>query len=152
MDEIKIGSVVLNPKQPAWGPGKVLYLQGGNAKIFFRDDEDKEIRNLKLDKLPLALAPEQRDEALDSLPPFNGTTFDVKETWVSFESAVARFQKFFPLGFNDETYLGVGDVKADTGERNYKVKAHEQYVEVLGAGQAESMLERGKIEELASRV
>ena len=85
MAEIVIGSVVLNSNQPGWGPGKLLSLVGGKAKIFFRDGADQEIRHLKLGSLSLELAPEQRDDALDNLPPFDGTRFEVNKSWVSFD-------------------------------------------------------------------
>lgn len=153
MAKIEIGWIVVNPDQPTWGPGKVLSVVGDKAKIFFRDASDREIHHLKLGKVPLELAPEQNDDVLDNLPPFDGTRFEVRESWVSFESGVARFLRFFPKGFEDESYLGVQDLRADgPGERNYKWKAHLQYVETLGDGQAEALLERGEIEELARRV
>jgi hypothetical protein len=85
MAENVIASVVLNPNPPGWGPGKLLTLAGGKAKIFFRDDADQEIRHLKLGSLPLELAPEQRDDALDNSPRFDGTRFEVNKSWVSFD-------------------------------------------------------------------
>ncbi|MDQ2871367.1 MAG: hypothetical protein M3S32_11525 [Acidobacteriota bacterium] len=53
-----------------------------------------------------------------------------------------KFLRFFPGGFRDETYLD--------WERNYKAAAHAQWLEVLGPERFRSLLEAGRVEEVAA--
>jgi hypothetical protein len=54
-----------------------------------------------------------------------------------------KFLRFFPGGFQDETYLD--------WERNYKWEAHERWTEVLNREAHEAMLSRGEFAEFAAR-
>lgn len=54
-----------------------------------------------------------------------------------------KFLRFFPAGFDDETYLD--------WERGYKWEAHERWNEQLGKAEFQSLLRAGKFEEIARR-
>ncbi|HUQ50298.1 MAG TPA: hypothetical protein VM056_06255 [Terriglobales bacterium] len=54
-----------------------------------------------------------------------------------------KFLRFFPGGFRDETYID--------WERDYKVKAHEQWNESLGKAEFQRLLNSGAFEEIAAR-
>ena len=54
-----------------------------------------------------------------------------------------KFLRFFPRGFNDETYL--------SWEREYKWSAHQRWLELLDPVEMRAMLKRGEHAELARR-
>jgi hypothetical protein len=54
-----------------------------------------------------------------------------------------KFLRFFPGGFQDETYID--------WERGYKWAAHEQWTEVLGRAKYRSLLQHGEFTEIAAR-
>jgi hypothetical protein len=54
-----------------------------------------------------------------------------------------KFLRFFPGGFQDETYID--------WERGYKWTAHEQWNEVLGRAKYRSLLQNGEFAEIAAR-
>src|SRR5687768_1726670 len=53
-----------------------------------------------------------------------------------------KFLRFFPGGFQDETYLD--------WERNYKATAHDRWQEVLERSQFHALLRRKQFEEIAA--
>ena len=55
---------------------------------------------------------------------------------LTLDAAIERFLRLFPMGFDDPGYLG--DRK--TGERNYKLAAHEHYQAHLGDGKLGDVL------------
>jgi len=52
-----------------------------------------------------------------------------------------KFLRYFPKGFQDETYID--------WERGYKWKAHEQWMEALGANEFKSLLTKQRFSEIA---
>jgi hypothetical protein len=54
-----------------------------------------------------------------------------------------KFLRFFPGGFQDETYID--------WERGYKWQAHEQWNEVLDRGKYRALLKNGEVAEIAAR-
>lgn len=54
-----------------------------------------------------------------------------------------KFLKFFPGGFDDETYID--------WERGYKWEAHERWNDQLGRAEFQSLISAGKFEEIARR-
>lgn len=67
MNEFAIGTIMVHPKSPAWGPGKVVRADGRFAFVVWRDTFDQ-AKNM--DTAYLAIAAGQSDEILDNLPPF----------------------------------------------------------------------------------
>ena len=146
------GTLVDHPRLPEWGPGKVLAVDGANVTVYFRDAPEtrpgQAVKKINTCLAPLRKAGKQSDPFLDHLPPFDGVGFGSKKPRLSLEKGIEVFLKCFPLGFEDPGYLA--DKK--TGERAYKVKAHQLYVETLADGKAEDLLEAGDIDELRRRV
>jgi hypothetical protein len=143
-NEVCVGTLVENPTVPAWGPGKVVHLRGDTAHVFFRDFEDHRAKRFKADYLRIADV--QSGPILDNLPPFveKSGEFSLSSRRVTMDQAVAKFMGIYPGGFFDEGYLG--DLKR--GERSYKWKAHEMWLQAFGEGRAEEMLASGGIAEM----
>jgi hypothetical protein len=146
-----VGTVVLHPKRPEWGPGKILeVLTGGKVVIYFRDAPEEArgdaIKTISTNHVHLEVAEIQQDPMLDNLPPYRDGEFKgAKNPRLSIDEAVERFLSEHPRGFEDPKYIG--EVGGE-GERAYKVNAHELWRNTLGEGQAREMLEEGRIEDL----
>ena len=151
-DAYQVGMLVTHPGCSDWGLGKVLEVKGNKVKIHFKDDHEKDFRTISVDLVPLEIATDQSDPTLDNLPPFSGDHFDVKAKRVTINDGIQRFNQIFPRGFHDPDYLGTGKSGAqDSGERRYKIKAHEHYLEALGQGCGPDLLAKGDIDELILR-
>ena len=140
------GMLVRHPKKPEWGLGKVLVAGGGSATVFFKDDP-ADYRKFLLDRISLDIAEIQSDPILDNLPPFVDGKFSTKTKKVTIQDGIEEFKRRFPLGFEDPSYLG-GKSVGVYGERNYKLHAHERYLEAFGDGRGEALLAAGKFDEL----
>ena len=151
-DAYQVGMLVTHPGCSEWGLGKVLEVKGNKVKIHFKDDHEKDFRTISSDLVPLEIATDQSDPTLDNLPPFSGDHFDVKAKRVTIDDGIQRFKQIFPRGFHDPDYLGTGKTGAqEFGERRYKIKAHEHYLETLGQGRGPDLLAKGDIDELIRR-
>ncbi len=139
-----------HPTKPDWGLGKVLAMQGNNVTIYFKDDATDH-RTFLIDKIKLNVADDQSDPMLDKLPPFVKGAFVTKTKKVTIREGIEAFKKQLPGCFADPNYLGVGDVDV-VGERNYKLRAHQIYLDGFGDGKGEALLESGKIDELCDLV
>ena len=147
---INEGVLVRHPTKPDWGLGKVLAMQGNNVTIYFKDDATDH-RTFLVDKIKLNVAEDQSDPMLDKLPPFVKGAFVTKTKKVTIQEGIEAFKKQLPGCFADPNYLGVGDVDV-VGERNYKLRAHQRYLDGFGDGKGEALLESGKIDELRDLV
>jgi len=147
---INEGVLVRHPTKPDWGLGKVLAMQGNNVTIYFKDDATDH-RTFLIDKIKLNVADDQSDPMLDKLPPFVKGAFVTKTKKVTIQEGIEAFKKQLPGCFADPNYLGVGDVDV-VGERNYKLRAHQRYLDGFGDGKGEALLESGKIDELRDLV
>ncbi len=65
---LKVGMIVDHPNKPDWGPGKVVYLGGGMAHVFFREQLSRQAKVLMTNLAKLTEADEQHDPVLDMLP------------------------------------------------------------------------------------
>jgi hypothetical protein len=136
-DEWQIGTLVVNPAKPVWGPGKVVKIVPGRVYVVWRDLPEREAKLMVTSALQRAVG--QNDPVLDNLPPLiekDGRPALPKDR-VTFEQAVSAFQAKFPRGFEDPAYID--DPKV--GERQYKWLAHEYYLERLGGGKLRELLE-----------
>jgi hypothetical protein len=140
------GMLVRHPKKSEWGLGKVLVVGAGSATVFFKDDP-ADHRIFLLDRTSLDIAEIQSDPTLDNLPPFVNGTFATKNKKVTMQDGIEEFKRRFPLGFEDPRYLG-GKSVGVVGERNYKLRGHERYLEAFGDGRGEALLAAGKFDEL----
>ena len=82
---IEADSYVVNPKMLAWGPGRVLQLEGAKAVVCFRDaGADAPGDGLKTMVLrALETSPVQSDAWLDNLLPFKNGKFQVTQPRVT---------------------------------------------------------------------
>lgn len=144
------GALVRHPKKSEWGLGKVLVVSTGSATVYFKSD-NTDHRTFLLDRVRLDIADVQSDPILDKLPPFINGAFATKEKKVTIQDGIEAFNRRFPLGFEDPKYLEVSSGELG-GERNYKFRAHERYVESFGGGSGEQLLADGQLDELRERV
>ncbi len=151
--EFSAGQLVRHTGRPDWDLGKVLQVQGNKVRVFFKGDAEKDVRTLIAGKAPLDLAASQSDPQLDNLPPLQGDDFGLKAGKVTLSDGLRRFSEIFPRGFQDPDYIGSGKAGGgEAGEREYKWRAHELYVELLGEGRGQALLDEGDVEEVAKRV
>jgi hypothetical protein len=148
--KLKEGMIVEHPlKHNEWGPGKVIAVHGNKVHILFRDDPGRMVKIFHTDKVFLRISSKQSDPILDNIPPLQeaGGKYSLPEKRLNVSAAISLFKEIFPLGFKDPEYLG----NKFSGERNYKLWAHQEWVKTLGNGQAEDLLKRGDIDELTRR-
>ena len=148
----QIDELVLHSRLPQWGPGRVLAIDGTKVTVYFRDipgdDPEAALKILDTRHISLDRSPSQSDPFLDNLPPFQNCKFQRPlRKRVTLEQGLDRFRRHYPLSFEDPAYIG--DFKS--GERRYKLAAHELWMSSLGDGQLESLLASNAIDELRSR-
>jgi hypothetical protein len=142
------GTIVENPLKPEWGPGKVVRAGGPTVEVFFRDLPGDRARKFKTDSLRVAAV--QDDPFLDNLPPFrehNGELV-LPSLRTTLAQARDRFLRHYPGGFSDPGYLGT----ENSGERNYKLAAHDRFVQAFGGSRGRELLEAAGPGELGSRL
>ena len=146
-DNYPVGSFVVHPNKPEWGPGKILAITGTLVKVHFKNDAEKEYRSFP-DPSVLRPADMQSDPVLDNLPPFLGDGFGVQSKRVSVSDGISRFTRYFPQGFHDPAYLSEDTlVKGQSGgEREYKWQAHQRFQEHFGNQQGQELLAKGELD------
>src|SRR5688572_17782770 len=111
IEEYRKGLLVVHPNKPAWGPGRVLAIQGPKLTVYFRDltaerPEDA-VRILDTRVVSLDPAQEQSDSFLDNLPPYADGKFDRPlKRRVTLQEGIDKFGSHYPLFFNDPAYIG----------------------------------------------
>ncbi|MDZ7697763.1 MAG: DUF3553 domain-containing protein [Deltaproteobacteria bacterium] len=147
--KLKEGMIVEHPlKHNEWGPGKVIAVHGNKVHILFRDDPGRMAKIFSIDKVSLRISSKQSDPILDNIPPLQeaGGKYSLPEKRLNVNAAISLFKEIFPMGFKDSKYLG----DKFSGERNYKLWAHQEWMKTLGDGQAEDLIKRD-IDELTRR-
>jgi hypothetical protein len=150
--KIEVGTVVLHPRRPAWGPGKTLAVGGGGlVTVYFRDIEETRagdadaVKILSTRTVDLEIAAEQSEPMLDSLPPFrNGVFKGAKKPRLSLEDAVQIYLQKEPGALDDPA---VRDAR-----RARQVDAHEMWVDLLGGGSGDELLDAGNIDDARRRL
>jgi hypothetical protein len=148
--KIEVGTIVLHPKRPAWGPGKALAVGGGGkVTVYFRDLEEKKVgdsvKTISTVVVPLDIADEQSDFMLENLPLFdNGKFKGMRKPRLSLDQAIQAFVDKQPGGFDDPKYI--------EEERSPKLKAHQMWVDGLADGQGDELLDEGKVAEAKKRL
>lgn len=137
LDVWQVGTLVHHPKMKEWGPGKVVKIDAERVHVVWRDVPDREAKVML--RSAVERAPDQHDEVLENLPPLveKDGRLSLPTRRITLAQAVAAFHSRYPRGFYDPDYIG--DMKH--GERHYKWKAHEYYVQSLGGGQFRTLLE-----------
>jgi hypothetical protein len=126
--QLEVGSIVRHPKRAAWGPGKILKLEGDSALVFFAEGGTHNglIKNpvsLMLKVVSLEPAGISSHPRLDHLPPLVGDSLTENEPYVTLQQGIDRFLDLFPEGFYGTRY--------DNEERGYKWQAHLEAVRLL---------------------
>jgi hypothetical protein len=113
--------------------------------IVFRDSGEKVARIFVANAPALRIADIQSDPTLDNLPPLtekDGRWY-LTATHLSLASAKSKFRHHFPAGFSDPLYL--------KNERDYKIKAHDQFHKLFIQGEAQDLLEKNNVDSLVKR-
>jgi hypothetical protein len=117
--------------------------------VIFRDHGEREAKVMNPDSGHLRVAERQSDDVLDNLPPAVHEDGRVRlpAERLTPTGAIQRFRQFFQGGFADASYID----SPVSGERQYKLRAHEKFVVTLGGGQLRALLENGDVDEAARR-
>ena len=148
--KIEVGTIVHHPKRPAWGPAKALSVGGGgNVTLYFRDLEEVKpndaVKTISTSVIALEIADEQTDFMLDNLPVFdNGKFKGLRKPRLSLDQAVQAFIDKQPAAFANQKYIDE--------QRAPKLKAHEMWVNTLGDGQGDELLDAGDLAEAGKRL
>ena len=141
------GMLVVHPRRPEWGPGKVLSVKGPHVVVYFRDvpgtTMGAALKTIDVGVIGLPRARKQSDPWLDNLVLDPHSSSQASRRRVPLPEALRRFAEMFPIGFEDPAYL--------EEERAYKWRAHEHFETELGHGELERLLEEGDARELARR-
>lgn len=136
---LKVGDIVRSSLGTAWGRGKVVAVDAGKVFIAFENVGGAVAKRL----VPggLEVLPGESVPLLDFLPPFNkkGSDYVLDSARHTLDELVSHFITCFPARFADPGYIGGGDLKG-TGERAYKMAAHDKFVEFFGEGQAGQLI------------
>src|SRR5438046_424220 len=106
LDLLQVGSLVVNPSRPEWGPGKVVKIAPERVHVVWRDLAANEAKVMV--SAALRLAPDQRDEILENLPPLveKDGKLQLPKNRTTFDQAVSEFRAHYPQGFYDPRFLG----------------------------------------------
>lgn len=142
------GALVRHTVRPEFGLGRVIEVGAKNVHIFFPAHAAREAVMFQRSAPLVEVTDDVSDIAvwLTNLPPLtkSGNRWVLPEGVQTHEQAVQMFLRLFPGGFTDPKYL--------EEERGYKVAAHERWVETLGRGQAEALVQKGDWGELKTRM
>jgi hypothetical protein len=123
------GDRVRHPIKNEWGLGEVLEdSRGSQVRIFFVEAGEKTL-DLNYVEPEKVSGEEAKHRGLDNL---SVATIKGRIKYQSLPQSIERFLERFPEGFNGKRFL--------TEERNYKVKAHELALELMGREQLSMLL------------
>ncbi|BDG04726.1 hypothetical protein [Anaeromyxobacter oryzae] len=138
------------------GLGKIVALEPKAVHVFFAASDARFATKLRLPMALSLLTPAAAPDAW--LSGLSGFALDEKTgrygragSWLSHGEAVARFLEAFPEGFADPRYVATtGKERSDQRASRWR-RAHEAFVEELGNGQGERLLEAGDVAGLVER-
>lgn len=142
------GTIVKNSMKPEWGLGKVVAVAGGTAHVVFKNVGGDRAKRIQLKVLEVADV--QHDPLLDHLPPLKKGTgkyeghFMLPAKRLTLKETVETFLRTYPEGFYDRRYIG----DRQSGERAYKLMAHEKWNDQFGQGRFRELLEADRKAEL----
>lgn len=144
------GNRVKHATRTDWGLGEVVEgEQDGMVTVFFEDVGLKKF-NLSVAQFLSVEGDESASDYLTALVKHykrSLTTGLVKKSGgTTFQKAVENFRSYFPMGFQDPTYLA-----GQSSERDYKVRAHELLIETLGPNVLPQLLAEQKYKEICDR-
>ncbi|WP_242370793.1 hypothetical protein [Anaeromyxobacter sp. SG26] len=137
------------------GIGKIVALDQKAVHVFFATSDARFATKLRLPMALPLLSPATSPNAW--LSALTGFALDAKTgrygragAWLSHADAVARFVESFPQGFTDPKYIGEGKERGEQRASKWR-RAHEMFVETLGNGEGERLLEAGDVGGLVER-
>jgi hypothetical protein len=139
---IKVGDIVRSTKSPQWGRGKVVACEAGKVFVVFENVSGDIAKRLDPVLSGLEVLRAETVPMLDYLPPFKRRASDyvLEQRRLSLQDLVSHFIRLFPARFDDTAYVGTSGSNA-TGERAYKLVAHQAFVEAFAGGRGERMIE-----------
>lgn len=152
-EKFKSGDRVKHATRIDWGLGQVLAEESGDRiKVYFEDVGVKEF-TLEFAKFIRVLGEEAQSDYLTAL--VNNYQVELNKltlggrliTFTTFPKAVENFLSYFPSGFQDRRYL-----EGVSGERQYKVLAHQLMHELLGQKAFSELLRQANYREVIDRV
>lgn len=136
---INVGDIVRSSRNQQWGRGKVVALDRGKVFVAFENEGGATAKRL----LPpdVQVLPGEVVPLLEFLPPFKpqGNDYVLDQRRRSMNELIAHFISLFPRRFEDPAYIGQGG-RQGTGERAYKLDAHNTFAGAFGNGRAEQMI------------
>ena len=150
-DTLAAGTRVKHATRTDWGLGEVLNeAQNGRATVYFEDVGVKEF-DLSAAKFTVVEGEESSSDYLTGLVAYwkkqGATTQNQRSSLTekaTFNEAVEKFLKHFPLGFDDPVFL--------QAEREYKDAAHELMRISLGKETMAALLGEGDSREICYRI
>jgi hypothetical protein len=136
------GEIVKHPNNPEWGPGKILADSsddGGSVHVFFVGVGEKTLKQ-EFAKLVRVSESESENTLLQNLKITKGGK---PIRYKSLSSLIDKFRQKFPGDFSGMAYR--------KEERDYKLEAHDQIVELLNHNSFASLLEKRDFEEICKR-
>lgn len=136
-------------RHPQFGPGRVVAATFKHVWVYFPDlpgAAQECVKQLDLERCPLAVAPEIRDPRLAHLPVklVNGVLEFPKSTRISHADAVAHFLSDYPKGFRDKRLFD--------RELGYKREAQGLFKQLFGNGKGRRLLAAEKFTQIAEAI
>jgi len=126
------------------GIGKVLEVSQDEILVFFEDGPATNPVKVVPSMIALELMPSTTSRRrLDHLPPLHQGSVTAGRSYFGPTAAVARFLQLFPDGFSGTKFHEM--------ERDYKWRAHEEAVNLLGKKQLEQLIAKARCGEIADR-
>jgi hypothetical protein len=149
-DRLILGNRVKHATRTDWGLGEVVEDEcEGMVTVFFEDVGLKKF-NLSIAQFARVEGDEAASEYLTALVNHfkhaAKSCLAMKSGGTTFQKAVENFRSYFPLGFQDPAYLS-----GPRSEREYKLRAHEFLVEMLGPNVLSQLLADRKYKEVCDR-
>lgn len=149
MADLQNGTLV---QHATLGVGKIVALEATAVHVFFPDSDKRFAAKLRLPAARALLRTEgvERNTWLEGLSAFaldpKVGRYALAASWLTHDEAVEQFLGVFPGGFADPAYAGAKGGRA-AGWR----AAHDRWVEKLGQGEGERLLDAGDLDELLKR-
>ncbi len=152
MSDLATGMLV---QHASLGVGKVVAIEPTAVHVFFPDSEKRYAAKLHLPTAKPLLKSDgvERNEWLEGLSSFSldpvTRRYALAANWVTHDQAIADFRATYPRGFLDPAYVGTGSGKRERASR-WRA-AGVEWVQTLGEGQAERLLDDGNVREVVRR-
>lgn len=152
MSDLATGMLV---KHRSLGVGKVVAIEPTAVHVFFPDSKKRHAAKLHWPTAKALLRTEgvEANSWLEGLSSFSldplARRYGLAASWLTHDEAIADFLATYPKGFTDPAYVGTGAGKRERASRWRAART--EWIQAMGDGQGERLLESGDIRELARR-